>query len=199
MNSLSERKNKKMSTAEIILISIGLAADAFAVSVCKGLNMRKVSRKNSLIIGLFFGGFQALMPFLGWILGKQFEKYIVSIDHWIVFVLLAFIGGKMIYEALTEDENVFFSLYETYNALLSIGAAKTADELKRFIELMPENTFEERIMPEWDWFFADSEREKLIKEIDSAASGYLDGLISDLLWSYCTSDIETAKRVLANH
>lgn len=98
--------------------------------------------------------------------------------------------------SLTEDENVFFSLYETYNALLSIGAAKTADELKRFIELMPENTFEERIMPEWDWFFADSEREKLIKEIDSAASGYLDGLISDLLWSYCISDIETAKKVL---
>ena len=93
-----------MSIAEIFLIGVGLSMDAFAVAVCKGLNQKKFSIKNGFIIALFFGGFQALMPFLGWALGKQFEKYITSIDHWIAFVLLGFIGGKMIYEALTEKE-----------------------------------------------------------------------------------------------
>lgn len=94
-----------MSIAELILIGIGLSADAFAVAVCKGLNMRKINAKIAVIIGLFFGGFQALMPFIGWLLGKQFEKYIVSIDHWIAFLLLAFIGGKMIYEVVCEKED----------------------------------------------------------------------------------------------
>ena len=91
-----------MSLAELLLIGTGLSADAFAVAVCKGLNMRKINAKVAAIVGLFFGGFQALMPFIGWLLGKQFEKYIVSVDHWITFILLGFIGGKMIYEALTE-------------------------------------------------------------------------------------------------
>ena len=68
--------------------------DAFAVSICKGLGMRKVNKKQALVIGLFFGGFQALMPFVGWLLGSQFEKYITSIDHWIAFILLGIIGGK---------------------------------------------------------------------------------------------------------
>lgn len=94
-----------MSIAELILIGIGLSADAFAVAVCKGLNMRKVNAKIAVIIGFFFGGFQALMPFIGWLLGKQFEKYIVSIDHWIAFLLLAFIGGKMIYEVVCEKKD----------------------------------------------------------------------------------------------
>lgn len=93
-----------MSLTELLLIGIGLSADAFAVAVCKGLNMRKINAKVSVIIGLFFGGFQALMPLIGWVLGKQFERYIVSVDHWIAFILLGFIGGKMIYEALTECE-----------------------------------------------------------------------------------------------
>ncbi len=92
---------------ELALIGVGLAMDAFAVSVCKGLAMRKVNKKQALVIGLFFGGFQALMPFIGWALGRQFESYIVSIDHWIAFILLAYIGGKMIYEAVKpEDEDV---------------------------------------------------------------------------------------------
>ncbi len=93
-----------MNISEIFLIGVGLSMDAFAVAVCKGLNQKKFSIKNGFIIALFFGGFQALMPFLGWALGKQFEKYITSVDHWIAFVLLGFIGGKMIYEALTEKE-----------------------------------------------------------------------------------------------
>ena len=76
--------------------------DAFAVSICKGLGMRKVNKKQALVIGLFFGGFQALMPFVGWLLGSQFEKYITSIDHWIAFILLALIGGKMILDVIKE-------------------------------------------------------------------------------------------------
>lgn len=89
---------------ELLLMGIGLAMDAFAVSVCKGLGMQKVNKKQAVVIGLFFGGFQALMPFIGWVLGIQFESYITSIDHWIAFVLLGFIGGKMIVEAVKPEE-----------------------------------------------------------------------------------------------
>lgn len=91
---------------ELLLMGIGLAMDAFAVSVCKGLAMRKVNKKQAVVIGLFFGGFQALMPLLGWALGTRFEKYIVSVDHWIAFALLAVIGGKMIAESFKKEEAV---------------------------------------------------------------------------------------------
>ena len=87
---------------ELFLLGVGLSMDAFAVSVCKGLGMRKLNKKQALIIGLYFGGFQALMPFVGWLLGSQFQKYITSIDHWIAFILLGFIGGKMMIEAVRE-------------------------------------------------------------------------------------------------
>lgn len=87
---------------ELFLLGIGLAMDAFAVSVCKGLGMRRLNKKQTLIIGLYFGGFQALMPLIGWLLGSQFQKYITSIDHWITFILLSFIGGKMMIEAIRE-------------------------------------------------------------------------------------------------
>jgi putative Mn2+ efflux pump MntP len=89
---------------ELLLLGIGLAMDAFAVSICKGLAMRRVNKKQAVVIGLFFGGFQALMPFLGWVLGSQFENYITSVDHWIAFILLGFIGGKMMVEALKPEE-----------------------------------------------------------------------------------------------
>lgn len=87
---------------ELFLLGVGLSMDAFAVSVCKGLGMKKLNKKQALIIGLYFGGFQALMPFVGWLLGSQFQKYITSIDHWIAFILLGFIGGKMMVEAVRE-------------------------------------------------------------------------------------------------
>ncbi len=88
---------------ELFFIGVGLAMDAFAVSICKGLGMSKVNKKQAFLIGLFFGGFQALMPFIGWVLGSQFEQYITSFDHWIAFVLLGFIGGKMIWEVIHPD------------------------------------------------------------------------------------------------
>lgn len=92
-----------MGFAELFLIGVGLSMDAFAVSVCKGLNMRgKVNLKHTGVIALFFGGFQALMPLIGYFLGIGFEKYITKIDHWIAFLLLGFIGGKMIVEAIKE-------------------------------------------------------------------------------------------------
>lgn len=94
-----------MGFIELILLAIGLSMDAFAVAVCKGLNMRKVNYKHTLLIALFFGGFQAIMPLIGWVLGKQFEQYITSFDHWIAFGLLVLIGGKMIWEVFRgEDE-----------------------------------------------------------------------------------------------
>lgn len=95
----------KMGTIELILLSVGLAMDAFAVAICKGLNMRKMNYKNALILALFFGGFQALMPAIGYLLGKQFEKYITSIDHWIAFILLSIIGIQMIVESFKKDDD----------------------------------------------------------------------------------------------
>ena len=87
---------------ELFLIGVGLAMDAFAVSVCKGLAMRMVNKPQMLVSGVFCGGFQALMPVIGWAPGTRFETYIVSIDHWIAFLLLGYIGGIMIVEAVRE-------------------------------------------------------------------------------------------------
>lgn len=89
-----------MGFAELFAIGVGLSMDAFAVAICKGLGMKRLNMAQALVIGLFFGGFQALMPFLGWALGTQFAQFITPIDHWIAFVLLAFIGSKMLIEAL---------------------------------------------------------------------------------------------------
>lgn len=93
-----------MSIIEIILLSIGLAMDAFAVAICKGLSMKKMNWKNAIIIALYFGVFQALMPVLGYFLGTTFENLVTSIDHWLAFILLVAIGGNMIKEAFSKDE-----------------------------------------------------------------------------------------------
>ena len=94
-----------MGFGELFLIGVGLSMDAFAVAICKGLGMQRMRWGQGAVIGLFFGGFQALMPLAGWLLGRQFEQYITRIDHWIAFILLGFIGGKMIWDAFHgEDE-----------------------------------------------------------------------------------------------
>lgn len=95
-----------MSLAELFILAIALSMDAFAVSICKGLSMKKMSWKNAAIAGLYFGGFQAGMPLIGYLLGVQFKHLITSIDHWIAFVLLAFIGISMIKESREESENL---------------------------------------------------------------------------------------------
>lgn len=92
-----------MGSIEIILISLGLAMDAFAVAICKGLSMKKIDWKKALIIALYFGFFQAIMPVIGYFLGTTFESFVVQIDHWIAFFLLAFIGGNMIKESFDDE------------------------------------------------------------------------------------------------
>ena len=93
-----------MSLFSLFVLAVGLSMDAFAVSICKGLSMKKITLGKASIVGLWFGGFQALMPMIGYLLGSQFEQYITAIDHWIAFVLLCFIGASMIKESLSKDE-----------------------------------------------------------------------------------------------
>ena len=93
-----------MTLLEIFLVAIGLSMDAFAVAICKGLAMPQVNKKQTLLIGAYFGVFQALMPLAGWLLGSQFAGYVTKLAPWIAFVLLAWIGGSMIRESLSKDE-----------------------------------------------------------------------------------------------
>lgn len=93
-----------MGFVELFLIGVGLSMDAFAVSICKGLGMKRLNMGQAPVIGLFFGGFQALMPFIGWALGTQLADFITPIDHWIAFILLALIGGKMLFDAFRGDD-----------------------------------------------------------------------------------------------
>ena len=95
-----------MGLIELFVLAVGLSMDAFAVAVCKGLSMRKVTLKNAGIVGMYFGGFQAGMPLIGYFLGLQFKDYIMSIDHWIAFILLVYLGIKMIQEALSKDDDI---------------------------------------------------------------------------------------------
>ena len=93
-----------MGLLSLFIIAVGLSMDACAVAICKGLAMQKAPWKKAMIVGLWFGGFQGLMPAIGYVLGSQFERYIVNIDHWIAFILLSIIGGNMIKEALSKEE-----------------------------------------------------------------------------------------------
>ncbi len=93
-----------MGIIELALIGAGLSMDAFAVSVCKGLGMKRLNMRQAFVIALFFGVFQAVMPVIGWVLGTGFQSYISPVDHWIAFALLAFIGGKMLFDAFHDDE-----------------------------------------------------------------------------------------------
>lgn len=117
-----------MGMMELFLIAVGLSMDAFAVSICKGLSVRKATLKQSLTVGAYFGGFQALMPTLGFLLGVQFESFIVSIDHWIAFVLLAFIGGNMIRESFQKDEEEMTASFD-FKTMLPLAIATSIDAL----------------------------------------------------------------------
>lgn len=93
-----------MGLLELFILAVGLSMDAFAVAICKGLATQKVKSGHMIITGLWFGGFQALMPLLGYFLGATFEKYVTKVDHWIAFVLLGAIGANMIKEAFSKEE-----------------------------------------------------------------------------------------------
>lgn len=102
-----------MTLLEILLIAIGLAMDAFAVSICKGISLKKMNWKKAIIIALYFGIFQALMPIVGYMVGSAFELFVTKVDHWIAFALLTIIGANMLKEAFAKDtdnlnENVDF-------------------------------------------------------------------------------------------
>lgn len=109
----------------LFIIAVGLSMDAFAVSVCKGLSVQKAELRNALCVGAYFGGFQALMPLIGYLLGTQFQSLITSVDHWIAFVLLALIGGNMIRESFGEEEQLDACF--TSKAMLPLAVATSID------------------------------------------------------------------------
>lgn len=115
-----------MSLWELFVIAVGLSMDAFSVSICKGLAVKKVELKHCLLCGLFFGGFQGLMPLIGYFLGSRFAQYVQSVDHWIAFGLLAYIGFNMIKESReSETQNDDFSL----KTMLVLAVATSIDAL----------------------------------------------------------------------
>ena len=118
-----------MSFVEILLIAIALSMDAFAVSVCKGLSVPKLLPRHALTVGLYFGGFQALMPLIGYLLGHSFESAIASIDHWISFALLALIGGNMVREALGDDDEEKTDASFGFKTMLLLSVATSIDAL----------------------------------------------------------------------
>ena len=143
-----------MGYLELALIGVGLSMDAFAVSVCKGLSMRKVDKKYMFVLAVFFGGFQALMPALGWLLGSQFQSYITAIDHWIAFILLVLIGGKMILDVIKEkgeneevcpDDSLRTNLREIF--LLAIATSIDALAIGISFALLGINNYTEILSP----------------------------------------------------
>ena len=117
-----------MDIFTLFTLAVGLSMDAFAVSICKGLAMRKLSWKNVSIVGLWFGGFQALMPAAGYLLGVQFKDKITSIDHWIAFVLLGIIGINMIRDACSKEEEETGDSLEA-KEMLVLAVATSIDAL----------------------------------------------------------------------
>lgn len=119
-----------MGAAEILLLGVGLSMDAFAAALCKGIAMERIDVRHTFTIGIFFGGFQALMPCMGWILGSGMRDYIVNIDHWIAFALLAFIGGKMIYDSVCDNKaEVTVSSKADIRELTFLAVATSIDAL----------------------------------------------------------------------
>ena len=116
-----------MAVWELFVIAVGLSMDAFAVSICKGLAMKKMNWKNAGLAGLYFGGFQMFMPLVGYLLGTGFRDKITSIDHWIAFVLLAFIGINMIKEAFSDEEEADSSF--DVKTMLILAVATSIDAL----------------------------------------------------------------------
>ena len=130
-----------MSITELFLIAVGLSMDAFSVAVCKGLSMKKLDLKGGIITALFFGGFQAFMPMIGYFLGSRFENVIASFSHWVSFILLAFIGGKMVWEAYkSDDENDGKEYSLDIKELFILAVATSIDALAVGIVFAAEKT-----------------------------------------------------------
>lgn len=116
-----------MSLWELLVIAVGLSMDAFAVSVCKGLSVQKVKPKHYLTVAAYFGGFQVLMPLLGYLLGVRFEAMVANVDHWIAFVLLGLIGANMVRESRAGEEKLDDSF--TVSTMLLLAVATSIDAL----------------------------------------------------------------------
>lgn len=117
-----------MSYIQVFIISIGLAMDAMAVSICKGLCLKDLNIKKQIKIGLYFGIFQAIMPLIGYFLGDLFDELLFSIDHWIVFALLVIIGASMIFETIT-DKKSFFDDQINFKVMFLPALATSIDAL----------------------------------------------------------------------
>ena len=117
-----------MNLMELFLIAVGLAMDAFAVSICRGLAMKEMDKKLAFTLAAFFGGFQALMPLLGWIFGSQFASMIQEFDHWIAFILLLIIGFEMLKEGLSHEEEEVKSV-TSLKEILMMAIATSIDAL----------------------------------------------------------------------
>ncbi len=116
-----------MGIAELFVLAIGLSMDAFAVSICKGLSLGKITPKHMCIAGIWFGGFQALMPLIGYFLGSFFADMITKYDHWIAFALLVIIGGNMIKESFEKEEHLDASM--TVKSMFLLAVATSIDAL----------------------------------------------------------------------
>lgn len=116
-----------MGLWELFVIAVGLSMDAFAVAVCKGLSLNKIKVKHAASAGLYFGGFQAGMPLIGYFFGRYFKDLVTTVDHWIVFILLALIGGNMIKEAFEKEEKLNDSF--SFGTMLPLAVATSIDAL----------------------------------------------------------------------
>ena len=116
-----------MQLWELFVIAVGLSADAFAVAICKGLSVKKIEKKHALIVGLYFGGFQAFMPLIGYFLGSKFQSLITEIDHWLALILLAVIGINMIKESFEDCDELDASF--SFRSMLPMAVATSIDAL----------------------------------------------------------------------
>lgn len=122
-------RNMYVGFFELLSLAVGLSMDAFAVSICKGLSVSKVCPKHMLICGLYFGGFQALMPLIGYLLGVNFRSMIASVDHWIAFVLLSLIGANMLRESFSKDKDENVDASFGVKTMLLMAVATSIDAL----------------------------------------------------------------------
>lgn len=118
-----------MSLIELFILAVGLSMDAFAVAVCKGLSMRQLNKKHAVVIGLYFGGFQAAMPLIGYYLGYHFKDAIASVDHWVAFILLVIIGANMVKESLAPCEAEELDPSVDFKTMVVLAVATSIDAL----------------------------------------------------------------------
>lgn len=123
------KSNCEMTVLELFIIAVGVSMDAFAVSICKGLSVRKLRSRHAFSVAMWFGGFQALMPLIGYFIGIRFADFVTNVDHWIAFVLLAVIGGNMVKESLQGQDTCDYDSDFSFMKMLSLAVATSIDAL----------------------------------------------------------------------